>query len=134
MIMRRVFAGLVTFFLLASLWHAGDAHAQDPTPTYFPELEYVGVPTHTMTYTESGDEVYNLIPISHSEGLTLSLDIGFWTYDNFVTLFRTANTVKSLGNQYHILDILFAFAILALALGPLVQMIRARSRGSGGGG
>jgi hypothetical protein len=87
-----------------------------------------------MTYTQSDDEVYNLIPIEHSEGLTLSLDLGFWTWDNFVMFFRIGNTVKSLGNQYHIYDILAAFVLTGLVIGPLVGYIRSRGGGGGGGG
>jgi len=129
-------AGICTLLFLASFWRAeGMAHAQDPTPTPFPTLEYTGVPTHTMTYTQAdGDEVYNLIPVEPPGGVTLTLDVGFWTWDSFVLLFRTGNTVRSLGNQYHVFDILFAFALGGLVIGPIVQIIRSRGGGGAGGG
>lgn len=123
MIMRLAALGILVVSLLASPLRAA---ADDPTPTPWPTLSYTPVPTASMTYTESED-IWNLIPADeHSEGITLTIDLGFWTYSNFETIVRIGNTVKSIGNKFHAWDILFAFAITGLIIGPLVQYIRAR--------
>ena len=125
---RWIPLAMVVLFVVAS-----PVHAQDPTPTPMPRYEDFGfgeLPTETLNYSNTiNTEIMELYPITSTVGITL--DLGLWEYPNFVTVIRIANTVKSLGNKYHIWDMLAGIAIVGLAIGPLVAMIRARGQGGG---
>jgi len=119
--MRRKF---ILAAIIVIIWLPGLVHAQDPTP--FPTIDAGELPTQTLTVTPPEDAIWDLIPVEHSSGITLNLDVGLWDYDLFEGIVRVGNTVKSVANPYHAFDILFGFAVLAIAIGPIVAFIRKR--------
>lgn len=122
--MRRA----VIVLLLSMLAVLGVVDPAGATPTPYPTLVYTPPPTVTMQYTPDSTPAPYVITDTEAYSLGLELDASLWDYSTFEGFKRSARTWIDIADQYHVIDLIFGFAIGAVILSALVRFISIRGQ------